>query len=65
MQVTDDIEVKEWWRSVKEEGHPDTTQGWPELNNVEDLAYIAATIMWTASAHHAGTDPNFSPAKSS
>ncbi len=30
--------------------------GWPELNTVDDLALIAATIAWTASAHHAAVN---------
>ena len=42
-----------WWRSVQKEGHPDVSEGWPEITDIDSLANIAATIMYTTSAHHA------------
>ena len=30
-QVADDTEIQEWWRDVREKGHPDKKEGWPEL----------------------------------
>lgn len=55
-KVTDDIEVVAWWEAIKKEGHPDTTEGWPELKSVESLQDILATIMWVSSGHHAAVN---------
>lgn len=55
IQVTDDKEVQAWWEEVKTKGHPDSDPSeWPELTDVESLADVAASIMWTSSCHHAG-----------
>ena len=52
--MTDDEEVMAWWKAVKEEGHPDTKEGWPVLDSVAALQDILASIMWVSSGHHAG-----------
>ena len=55
LQVTDDVEIMNWWEEVKAKGHPDSDQSeWPAITDVAALQEIAASIMFTASCHHAG-----------
>ena len=41
---------------MREEGHPDKTEGWPELRTVTDLRDILTTVAFTGSAHHAAVN---------
>lgn len=53
--MTDDVEIMNWWEEVKVKGHPDSDPSeWPAITDVASLQEIAASIMWTASCHHAG-----------
>jgi hypothetical protein len=52
----EDTQVQTWWEEIKTKGHPDIKKGWPELNSTAALTQILATIMWTASAHHAAVN---------
>jgi lipoxygenase len=54
--VTDDAELMAWWKEIKEKGHPDKEEGWPELKDISSLVSILTTIAWTASAHHAAVN---------
>jgi hypothetical protein len=56
MQVTEDAEIMAWWKEVREEGHPDKKEGWPELTDIASLCEILTTIAWTGSAHHAAVN---------
>ena len=54
-QVTEDVEIQKWWEEIQLEGHPDTDpKDWPAIDSVAALQDIAASMMWTASCHHAG-----------
>ncbi len=54
--MADDTEIQEWWRDVREKGHPDKKEGWPELRTVTDLRDILTTVAFTGSAHHAAVN---------
>lgn len=56
MQVTDDKEVMAWWNAVQKEGHPDINDGWPKIVDIASLRDVLASIMWTASCHHAAVN---------
>ena len=49
-QVTDDAELVEWYREIREEGHPDAkdVKGdcWIELKDISSLVQILATMAW-------------------
>ncbi|CAL8464299.1 g3834 [Coccomyxa elongata] len=55
-QLAEDSEIQEWWRDVREKGHPDKKEGWPVLKSVTDLRDILTTIAFTGSAHHAAVN---------
>ncbi|BDA49833.1 Lipoxygenase 2.3, chloroplastic [Coccomyxa sp. Obi] len=55
-QLAEDSEIQEWWRDVREKGHPDKKEGWPALSTVTDLRDILTTIAFTGSAHHAAVN---------
>ncbi len=41
---------------MREKGHPDKKEGWPELRTVTDLRDILTTVAFTGSAHHAAVN---------
>ena len=49
-QVTDDKELVEWYREIREEGHPDAKDVngdcWIELTDISSLVQILATMAW-------------------
>lgn len=53
--VTSDIELQEWWKEIKNKGHPEKKHElwWPKLKTKEDLIGILTTMIWTASGQHA------------
>lgn len=51
--VTEDEELMAWWEEVRFKGHPDKTEGWPQLKDVASLRDILTTVMWISSAEHA------------
>ncbi|GAB4829333.1 hypothetical protein Ancab_019002 [Ancistrocladus abbreviatus] len=55
-----DVELQEWWKEIKNKGHPDKKNEpwWPKLNTKEDLTSILTTMIWVASGQHAAI--NFS-----
>jgi hypothetical protein len=54
--VVQDSEVMAWWDDIKNCGHPDKHEGWPELKGTSSLTDILSTIVWLASAHHAAVN---------
>lgn len=54
--MTDDTEVMAWWAAVQKEGHPDIEDGWPKIVDIASLRGVLASIMWTASCHHAAVN---------
>jgi len=50
------VEIQEWWKELKERGHPDKKDGWPPLETVENLRDILTTVAFTGSAHHAAVN---------
>ncbi|XP_024542113.1 linoleate 13S-lipoxygenase 3-1, chloroplastic-like [Selaginella moellendorffii] len=54
--ITSDTELQAWWNEIKTKGHPDKAEGWPSLNNKQDLVEILTSIMWVASGHHAAVN---------
>ncbi|KAK9819525.1 hypothetical protein WJX74_005150 [Apatococcus lobatus] len=51
-----DTEILAWWQEIKDKGHPDKKEGWPELKTVDDLCLILTTMVWVASGHHAAVN---------
>ncbi|KAL8137884.1 hypothetical protein V2J09_003885 [Rumex salicifolius] len=53
--VASDIELQEWWKEIKNKGHPDKKNEpwWPKLNTKEDLAGIVTIMIWISSGQHA------------
>ncbi|GMH01513.1 hypothetical protein Nepgr_003352 [Nepenthes gracilis] len=53
--VNSDVELQEWWKEIKNKGHPDKRNEpwWPKLNTKEDLTGILTTMIWIASGQHA------------
>lgn len=49
-QVTQDKELVEWYREIREEGHPDAKDVngdcWIELKDISSLVQILATMAW-------------------
>lgn len=54
-----------WWKEIREEGHPDKQEGWPELHTVADLTEILTTIAYNGSAHHAAVNFGKTPRRPS
>lgn len=48
LQVTEDEELKAWYKEVREVGHADKKEGWIELTDIASLIRILATVAWTA-----------------
>ncbi|KAL9261233.1 Lipoxygenase 6, chloroplastic-like protein [Drosera capensis] len=53
--VKSDFEIQEWWKEIKNKGHPDKRNEpwWPELKTKDDLARILTNMIWVASGQHA------------
>ena len=55
-QVAEDPEIQAFWKDLRENGHPDKTEGWFELTDIASLTEALTIIAWTASAHHAAVN---------
>ncbi|KAG6544842.1 hypothetical protein Mapa_013532 [Marchantia paleacea] len=53
---TNDGALQKWWTELRERGHPDIKEGWPELDSVDSLIEILTTIFWIAGPHHAAVN---------
>lgn len=56
--VESDNEINNWWTEIRTVGHGDKKdkEGWPKLENQDDLTEILVTIIWVASGHHAAVN---------
>ncbi|KAH7439970.1 hypothetical protein KP509_04G085100 [Ceratopteris richardii] len=54
--VKSDAELQRWWTEIKELGHGDKKEGWPDLNDSGKLVEVMTTLIWIASAHHAAVN---------
>ncbi|KAL8110632.1 linoleate 13S-lipoxygenase 2-1, chloroplastic-like [Apium graveolens] len=54
--VESDDEINNWWTEIRTVGHGDKKEGWPKLENQDDLTEILVTIIWVASGHHAAVN---------
>ncbi|KAJ4836236.1 hypothetical protein Tsubulata_030641 [Turnera subulata] len=57
-KVESDQELQAWWTEVRTKGHEDKKNEpwWPVLNTKRHLVQVLTTIIWVASAHHAGVN---------
>ncbi|XP_057542200.1 lipoxygenase 6, chloroplastic-like isoform X2 [Amaranthus tricolor] len=53
--IISDVELQEWWKEIKNEGHADKKDEpwWPKLESKDDLSRILTTMIWVASGQHA------------
>ncbi|KAH7440315.1 hypothetical protein KP509_04G101300 [Ceratopteris richardii] len=56
IRVKSDEELQRWWAEIKEVGHGDKKEGWPDLNGTNELVEVLTTLIWIASAHHAAVN---------
>ncbi|KAH7439858.1 hypothetical protein KP509_04G079300 [Ceratopteris richardii] len=56
MVVQGDSELQAWWKEIKEVGHKDQKEGWPDLKGTSELVEVLTTLIWMASAHHAAVN---------
>eukprot|EP01018_Ginkgo_biloba_P024898 Gb_17673 [translate_table: standard] len=56
--VKSDTELQAWWSEIRNVGHGDkkNESWWYQMESVEELVKIAATIIWVASALHAAVN---------
>ncbi|KIZ05623.1 hypothetical protein MNEG_2334 [Monoraphidium neglectum] len=51
--VAGDSELQGWWEDVRQKGHPDIKEGWPDLNTKQDLVFVLTTLAWIPMSHSA------------
>ncbi|KAL7105215.1 hypothetical protein ACP275_07G030300 [Erythranthe tilingii] len=56
--IKGDIELKKWWKEVRDEGHGDLKdkQWWPKMETQSELIQTCTIIIWVASALHAAVN---------
>ncbi|GLJ05546.1 hypothetical protein SUGI_0019930 [Cryptomeria japonica] len=57
--VKEDKELQAWWKEIVNVGHGDLKDDpsrWYKMESLNEAVQIVATIIWTASAHHAAVN---------